>query len=560
MRKYISKIKPQIAVYTFLLIITTIINVVIPTINANLLTNLTKFNIKLAFIFAISLLLITIIKVIFNKLSNHFSMKIREKILYNIRLDMIKQIFKMKIKNFDKTPSGFFQERIKQDPIVINNGFSIVQYSLFSIIKELAMLIYVFYLNIYIGSVFVVGIIIVYLYEKIAYEKYEQVNKEIMETADKTGTILNETLKGMKEIKLLNITQKFTNLVGESLNKRNKLETKSSDIRISIYNTTEIMEAIITFAVLALGIYLVKINLLTLTGFLIIFMYKTDIFGIVLSYTSLKEYLVKYKVSKERIKEIYNEEQYPVETFGLKTIKNAKGIIEFKNVKFSYIKKQILKGITFKVKENENIVIVGKSGSGKSTIFNLLTKSYTDYEGIITLDGIDIKELTQESLRNNISIITQSPYIFNLTIKENLKLIDRKITDKQMKEACKKAKIHDYIESLPQGYNTLLGEGGTTLSGGQKQRLAIARALLKQSKILLFDEATSALDNITQKEINEQIKDMSKDHTIITIAHRLSTIIDSDNIYLLEKGTIIGSGTHKQLIKNNKKYQELYKK
>ncbi len=405
-----------------------------------------------------------------------------------------------------------------------------------------------------------VGIIIVYLYEKIAYKKYEQVNKETMETADKTGTILNEILKGMKEIKLLNITQKFTNLVGKSLNKRNKLETKSSDIRISIYNTTEIMEAIITFAVLALGIYLVKINLLTLTGFLIIFMYKTDIFGIVLSYTSLKEYLVKYKVSKERIKEIYNEEQYPIETFGSKIIQNTKGIIEFKNVKFSYTKQQILKGITFKVTENENIAIVGKSGSGKSTIFNLLTKSYTDYEGIITLDGIDIKELTQESLRNNISIITQSPYIFNLTIKENLKLIDRKITDKQMKEACKKAKIHDYIESLPKGYDTLLGEGGTTLSGGQKQRLAIARALLKQSKILLFDEATSALDNITQQEINEQIKDMSKDHTIITIAHRLSTIIDSDNIYLLEKGIIIGSGTHKQLIKNNKKYQKLYKK
>ncbi len=144
-----------------------------------------------------------------------------------------------------------------------------------------------------------VGIIIVYLYEKIAYEKYEQVNKEIMETADKTGTILNEILKGMKEIKLLNITQKFTNLVGESLNKRNKLETKSSDIRISIYNTTEIMEAIITFAVLALGIYLVKINLLTLTGFLIIFMYKTDIFGIVLSiWHSIKLHIPKRIFSK----------------------------------------------------------------------------------------------------------------------------------------------------------------------------------------------------------------------------------------------------------------------
>lgn len=128
-----------------------------------------------------------------------------------------------------------------------------------------------------------------------------------------------------------------------------------------------------------------------------------------------------------------------------------------------------------------------------------------------------------------------------------------------MKEACKKAQIHEYIESLPDGYNTLLWEGGTTISGGQRQRLAIVRALLKQSKILLFDEATSALDNITQKEIQEQIKNMSKDHTIITIAHRLSTIIESDRIYLLEDGKIIRKGKHEQLIKTNKNYKQLYK-
>ena len=128
-----------------------------------------------------------------------------------------------------------------------------------------------------------------------------------------------------------------------------------------------------------------------------------------------------------------------------------------------------------------------------------------------------------------------------------------------MKEACKQAQIHDYIESLPEGYNTLLEEGGINLSGGQRQRLAIARAILKQSKIILFDEATSALDNITQKEIQEQIQKVSKDHTIITIAHRLSTIIDSDKIYLLEKGTVVATGSHNELIKTNEKYKTLYK-
>lgn len=560
MKKYLLKIKKLIILIFIAYGVLSVINIFSPIINAKLLTSLTNFNLNEAYKYTFIFFAISILSVLINKLAIKLLGKIHEKLLYDIRYDIIQRLFKLKMKNFDEIPSGKFQERIKNDPEGIFSVFSVVQYNIFNIITEVFMLAYVMYLNIIIGLIYILGIIIIYFYEKYAYEKYEKLEEESKIQREKSGTILNEILRGIRDIKLLGITNKVNKMTSETLDKQSKLDTKISISRMNIYNTTEIVKDILIFIIIFLGIFLININKLTLTTFLIIFMYRNDIFSLVFSYTSLKEYLVKYKVAKNRIMELFDNKKFPIETYGNESIDNIKGEIEFKNVSFAYNKKEIIHNVSFKVNSLEDVALVGKSGSGKSTLFNLLTKSYDNYEGIITIDGVDIKKLNQKTLIDSISIISQNPYIFNLSIKDNLKLIDKNITDDDIINACKTARIHDFIETLPDKYNTLLGEGGVNLSGGQKQRLAIARALLKQSKILLFDEATSSLDNITQDEIQTAIKSISKNFTIITIAHRLSTIINSNKIYLLEEGNIIACGTHKELLKSNTYYKELYNK
>lgn len=560
MKKYLLKIKKLIILIFIAYGVLSVINIFSPIINAKLLTSLTNFNLNEAYKYTFIFFAISILSVLINKLAIKLLGKIHEKLLYDIRYDIIQRLFKLKMKNFDEIPSGKFQERIKNDPEGIFSVFSVVQYNIFNIITEVFMLAYVMYLNIIIGLIYILGIIIIYFYEKYAYEKFEKLEEESKIQREKSGTILNEILRGIRDIKLLGITNKVNKMTSETLDKQSKLDTKISISRMNIYNTTEIVKDILIFIIIFLGIFLININKLTLTTFLIIFMYRNDIFSLVFSYTSLKEYLVKYKVAKNRIMELFDNKKFPIETYGNESIDNIKGEIEFKNVSFAYNKKEIIHNVSFKVNPLEDVALVGKSGSGKSTLFNLLTKSYDNYEGIITIDGVDIKKLNQKTLIDSISIISQNPYIFNLSIKDNLKLIDKNITDDDIINACKTARIHDFIETLPDKYNTLLGEGGVNLSGGQKQRLAIARALLKQSKILLFDEATSSLDNITQDEIQTAIKSISKNFTIITIAHRLSTIINSNKIYLLEEGNIIACGTHKELLKSNTYYRELYNK
>lgn len=559
MLKYFKTIKSSLVALIFLTIIYCLISIVNPIINANLLTSLTDFNVDKSIKFALFMIGISLVKVLTSYLTNIVYIKnIKQKLILGIRKDMIKNVFNMETVNFEEHSSGEFTNRITNDPEQASTILSVVQFSFFNLITDIFILIYVIYINYILGIIYVISFFVIYFYEKTTLNKVKKLSEQNKKISDKNAGLLNEVIRGIRDIKTLNITRKTHNMVIKGLDEATRVEGEKSIKSSTSYDVVQFMQSITVLIIILVGIFLVDKQMLTVTNLIIIYMYRTNVYDLSLCYRSIKEYLNEYSIACKRIFEFMDNNKYTKETFGNKELTNASGKIELKNLSFAYDKKKVLKDIDLVINPNDTIGIVGESGSGKTTLLNLLSKSYNVGKNKILIDGIDINDLTKDSIRNNIAVISQNPYIFNLTIKENLELISDDITKEDIVNACKVAQIHDYIMTLPDKYDTLLGEGGTNLSGGQKQRLAIARALLKKSKIILFDEATSALDNVTQNELQKSINNISDDYTIIIVAHRLSTIKDCNKIYVMEKGEIVGAGTHKELLKNNKQYKKLY--
>ena len=241
------------------------------------------------------------------------------------------------------------------------------------------------------------------------------------------------------------------------------------------------------------------------------------------------------------------------------TMPDIKGLIEFENVSFAYTdQKQTLKNISFTIKPGEMAALVGPSGAGKTTITNLIPRLYDVNGGCVKIDGIDIRDVTLESLRSQIGVVTQDTYLFNDTIKNNLLYARKDATDDELIAACKAANIHDFIMSLPDGYDTIVGNRGVKLSGGEKQRVSIARVILKNPRIVILDEATSSLDSMSEALIQDAIQPLLENRTCIAIAHRLSTVIAADHIFVIKDGELVEAGKHEELVKKGGVYKELY--
>ena len=509
---------------------------------------------------------LTIIIFIFEVLINIFRYFYRKnnqlfyrKTLLNIQMALSEEILKLETEEIDNNTSGLFINRINND----TGGLAVVFENLIDVITEIVtnfgILIAIFLINKKVFLFYVITITILFILNRIRIRRKFKTEKELRKVNEKITGIIGEMIRGLKDIKVLNSEKNFVNKVRKNIEESNdkRYNMLKVDRKLSLLSGS--IQDVFDLCFILLGIYLIINSELTIENFVIIYMYKGRLYNLLNYFTSMLEILKDYNLSAERVFSLFDNEEFKKESFGTTKLKKVKGDFEFKNINFSYKENiKIIDNMNFKINANETVAFVGKSGVGKSTIFSLLTRLYHPQSGNILIDGVDINELTKDSIRSNISIITQSPYIFNLSIKDNLKIVKPNLTKEEMINACKNASLHDFIMSLPDKYDTIVGEGGVTLSGGQRQRLAIARAFIRNTEIVLFDEATSALDNETQENIQKAINNLQKTKTILIIAHRLSTVINSDRILLIDEGKIKGEGTHEELLKNNSLYKKLY--
>ena len=460
---------------------------------------------------------------------------------------------------FEKQSSGEIINRINNDADSLSFAFGRLLNMFSSIIASLIIIVYVFFNSWIVGLEILVIVSILFIVIAIYNPKLKQIHKERKFEQDKFTSLTTESIRGIREIKTLGIKNNLISDMTDIIKLIYKKSEKEIDLQKEFNIITRFIKSILEVGVFVTCVILLYYSKIDLAFFVAMTYYVYRYMWLIENLNDLTQTYQKTVVSIGRVNDILLNRLYEDESFGDKKVKKVKGVITFKDVNFAYPNEdKTLNNFNITLSPNKKIAIVGKSGQGKSTLFNLITRIFDPISGEILLDGENIKNITEDDLRDNISIIRQEPFIFNRTIKENFELVDKNITLKEIRKYTKLSYIDDYIMSLPNKYDTVLGEGGVNLSGGQKQRLAIARTLSKKSKIILFDEATSALDNESQKYIKRAIDNLVKDHTVIIIAHRLSTIIDADIIYVVDKGKVICSGTHKELLKTNKTYKNLY--
>ena len=389
----------------------------------------------------------------------------------------------------------------------------------------------------------------------------EKINRETMEGNAKLTSYLVESLNGIETIKAFNAEREVNLETEKRFIKFIKAIFKNEYINNIQMSLKSLVKGVFTIAILWIGTIQVlngKISfgeLLTFNALLVYFLNPIE------NIINLQPTLQTAVVAAERLSEILDLSLEKSEGEHKKINPNSlNGKIEFKNVDFRYGTRQlILKNINMTINKGERVALVGESGSGKTTIAKLLLNFYQCEKGEIIVNDYNLLDINVEALRDKIAYISQETFLFNGTILENLMLGNPYLTYEEIIEACKKAQIHDFINSLPLRYNTLVEENGSNFSGGQKQRLSIARAILRKPEILIMDEATSNLDSITEKAIEKTIHEFSEGMITIIIAHRLSTIMRCDNIYILEKGEIKEQGSHKELLEKQGRYYELWK-
>ncbi len=557
--KYAKEYKKKIILFVICSLLQVMISVILPIVSAKIIVSLTDDQLMQVLILAFVLFLLNCVNNVIRYLSRYFSQVVYREIFSKLQYDLGNSILKLTDSCLDNHSSGVFIQRLSSDASNIADIINLLNYELSDVLTNIGIFGAVFIIDIRIFFVLLFMVGIVAVIEKRKIDIRNQKDKEFREKQEKVSGFVGELVRGVRDIKMLYAQKSFLKELRVRFIDLNKKRYEMGRVYRNYSFVSNFFKDFFNFLIISFLIYYIYVNEITIPTALIVYNYMSKVFYVVYSYSYLLEGIKDFNLSSSRINEILDGDNFPKEKFGKRSLSDIEGNITFRNVSFGYQEdKMILNDLSFHIKAHSTVAIVGKSGAGKTTIFHLLSKMYNPISGVIQLDGVDISELNQKSIRSHITVISQNPYIFNVSIRDNLRFVSDDFSEEKMKEACHLACLDEFIQALPERYDTVVGEGGVQLSGGQRQRLAIARALVQKSDIILFDEATSALDNITQTRIQEAIQHLQKKHTIVIIAHRLSTIVDCDQILFLENGKIAAKGSHNELLKNCPSYKELY--
>ena len=501
-----------------------------------------------------------ILRVVFTFLGEYYFAKVAHSIVRDLRNDSFANLQKLGMSYFDKTPVGSVVSRLTNDTQAVADMFGTIFSSflntiLMFVVTLSAMIALSWQLTIYMILFIPVMVGSVYLYQKLSSRLVEISRAKISEM----NTKLSESIEGMKIIQAFNQEQRLIDEFGEVNNEHLRYYTKSLKV-----DSLLLRPAMALFKVLAYGVIVMYFGLSFesagfTAGIIYAFIqYTNQLFNPLIELMQNFSILQTSIISAGRVFTLIDNEEYEPEQKD-SDHKISRGDIEFKNVSFSYDgKRDVLKNISFSVKNGESIAFVGATGSGKSSIMNLFLRFYDYDRGEILIDGVNIKDYSSKELRNSVGLVLQDPFLYHGTVESNIKMYNESLTREDVIEAAKFVDAHNFIDKLEDKYDSLVTERGSTFSSGERQLLTFARTIASKPKILILDEATANIDSETEELIQNSLEKMRKGRTTIAIAHRLSTIQDSNCIYVLDKGEIIESGTHDELIALKGNYYKMY--
>ena len=488
---------------------------------------------------------------------------VAEEIKAIIQFDMSRSLIKADTDLVDSKHTGEFISNLTYDTLLITNLVSNVILTFFKdSLTLIGLLSVMFYQNWKLAFLAIIMIPLASFAAKNLGKRMGKVSTEAQVQSGLLTTHLIEIFKNHKIIKIFQQENRESNKLQEYIS---KLKDKSKKIAIVVVRATPIMEALTGIMIAMLIFYSAKLILndqLQINNFFSFLAAMMLAYQPVRSLATLNMGISQGLSAASRILPIVDVENRIKEKDLATNLLIEKGNIEFKNVIFKYEKgnSEVLKSVNLKIIGGEMNALVGHSGAGKSTILNLIPRFFDLNEGDILIDGQSIYNSSIFSLRNNISLVSQNTTLFDDTIKFNIKYANPNASDEEVISAAKNAFADEFIEKLPNKYDTIIGEDGVRLSGGEKQRLSIARAILKETPIILLDEATSSLDAETENKIQKGLSYLTKNKTTLVIAHRLSTILNSKKIFVIDNGMVVSEGSHDNLLKNSSVYKNFYEK